>query len=747
MKNALKWVGIILCSMIGLIVLSAAGLFIYGQISFKTTNTDRPLYPIEADTSQDGIERGKYLMETATGCTDGCHTSAGNDTPLSGNSVEISEGSISFTFAVPNLTPDAETGLGNWKDAEIARAIREGVDKDGVSLVVMPFNNYRVLSDSDVAAIVAYLRNLEPVHNEIPPFQGNAVAKTMNTLVKFRPSQVGEPDDLRIYGRSLSKTEILALFEGEPRGEISVSIASPAGGETVNGTIAVEVSATADVGVSWVELFKNGEFFVKDALPPYTFIWSTALDPNGSYSLTAVAVDSSGNSASSQTVRTTVSNPSVNFKPNIVVMVTDDQRWDTMQYMPEMQSRLYPESIRFSNAFAAVPLCCPSRATIFSGLYSHNHGVLDNKPPYGAPAFDHSSTIATWLQGVGYRTGLFGKYMNEYDDIAPFVPPGWDQFSAFLTNNGNYYDYTLVENGTSVQYLGPENYSTDVLAAKAMEFINTADPAEPVFVYLAFFAPHFNLEGGEMSSPPVPAPAYDGAYAGLAPWRPASYNEADVSDKPLWVRKLPVMDTTTIATGDLFRIKQLESLLAVDRAVGDLIDTLIAAGRYENTVFVFLSDNGLSWGEHRWNWKKWCSYEECIRIPFWIHVPGMTGRDEGALVNDVDLAPTLAELAGALPASEVDGLSLVDLIENPVAPWRTEAYTEYLGLFQPTGVKIVFREVRTASYMYAEYETGDREFYDLSVDPLEELNRINDPGYTQTVSDLQKVLEIYLDDE
>ena len=141
MKNALKWVGIILCSMIGLIVLSAAGLFIYGQISFKTTNTDRPLYPIEADTSQDGIERGKYLMETATGCTDGCHTSAGNDTPLSGNSVEISEGSISFTFAVPNLTPDAETGLGNWKDAEIARAIREGVDKDGVSLVVMPFNN------------------------------------------------------------------------------------------------------------------------------------------------------------------------------------------------------------------------------------------------------------------------------------------------------------------------------------------------------------------------------------------------------------------------------------------------------------------------------------------------------------------------------------------------------------------------------------------------------------------------------
>jgi hypothetical protein len=312
-----------------------------------------------------------------------------------------------------------------------------------------------------------------------------------------------------------------------------------------------------------------------------------------------------------------------------------------------------------------------------------------------------------------------------------------------LTNNENYTDFTLVENGISVQYSGLENYSTGVLTTQAIDFINTTDPAEPVFVYLSFFAPHFNLDGGGMSSPPVPAPQDDGVFADLAPWRPASFNEADVNDKPLWVRKLPVMDVAAIATGDQFRVKQLESLLAVDRAVGDLIDTLVATGRYENTVFVFLSDNGLSWGEHRWNWKKWCSYEECIRIPFWIHIPGQAGRDEGTLVNDVDLAPTLAELAGAFPTHEVDGLSLVDLIENPLAPWRSEAYTEYLGQFQPTGVEIVFREVRTGSYMYAEYDTGDREFYDLTIDPLEELNRVDDPGYTQTVRDLQKVLQFF----
>jgi len=556
----------------------------------------------------------------------------------------------------------------------------------------------------------------------------------------------GKIDDLRIYNRALSPDEVLALYLGEPGGGITVSISSPVGGATVDGTIAVEVSATADTGINRVELLKNGVLYARDALAPYTFLWSTALEPNEAYTLTAVAVDSSGNTATSQPLNVTVNNPPVTAPPNIVVVLTDDQRWDTMQYMPVTNSRLFADSIRFTNAIAAVPLCCPSRASIFTGLYSHNHGVIDNKLPYGAPAFDDSSTIATWLDGIGYRTGLFGKYLNEYDDIAPYVPPGWDQFYAFLTNNENYYDYALVENGTMVPYNHlPEDYSTNVLTGKAVQFITTANPAEPVFVYLSLFAPHFNHNGSEMDSPPEPGPGDDGAYADLAPWRPATYNEADVSDKPLWVRKLPLMTPADMETGDLFRIKQLESLLAVDRAIGDLIDALVQAGRYDNTVFVFLSDNGLSWGEHRWNWKKWCAYEECVRIPFWVRVPGAAGRDEDALVNDVDLGPTLAELAGALPPAQVDGFSLVNLIKNPLAAWRTEAYTEYLGPFQPTGVKIIYREVRTTSYMYAEYDTSDREFYDLLIDPLQELNRVNDPNYAQTVSDLQRVLQTLKD--
>ena len=523
----------------------------------------------------------------------------------------------------------------------------------------------------------------------------------------------------------------------------SVSITSPAGGASVAGTVSVDVSATDNSAIILVKLYKDGVLFGQDALPPYNFLWSTALEANGSHTFTAVAIDSGKNRTTSQPVKVTVSNPAVTAQPNIVVVLTDDQRWDTMQYMPLTNSLLYADSVRFSNAIAAVPLCCPSRASILTGLYSHNHGVKDNIPPYGgAPVFDDSSTIATWLDRAGYRTGLFGKYLNYYYELVPDrpIPAGWDQFYAFLNNDGNYYNYSLVENGVTVAYGNqPGDYATDVITDKAIQFITTANPAEPVFVYLAPFAPHSTTAAP--SSYPTPGYGDSGAYAHLSPWRPASHNEADVSDKPRWVQDLPLLTPAQIETGDQFRIKQLESLQAVDRAVGKLVEALVQTGRYENTVFVFLSDNGLSWGEHRWNVKKWCAYEECIRIPFWIRAPGASGREDDSLVNDVDLAPTLAEFAGALPPAPLNGASLVDLIEDPLAPRRLDAYTEYISPVAG-GAKMMFRAVRTSAYFYAEYDNGDREFYDLSIDPLQELNRASDPGYSQAVSDLQKVLRV-----
>jgi mono/diheme cytochrome c family protein len=190
MRKALKWVGILLGGLVGLLILVVAGLLIYGQLNFKRTY-DRPVYAIVADNSPEGMARGKYLIEAVMACDSACHSPEGK--PFVGFSEPINFGPISGIFATPNITPDEDTGIGNWTDGEIARAIREGLDKDGVELVIMPSYNYHALSDADVAAVVGYLRNLEPVHNEVPPFQVNAVGKVMVALQMFGPRSLGEP--------------------------------------------------------------------------------------------------------------------------------------------------------------------------------------------------------------------------------------------------------------------------------------------------------------------------------------------------------------------------------------------------------------------------------------------------------------------------------------------------------------------------------------------------------------------------
>jgi len=191
MKKVFKWIGIVLGGLVGLLLIVAIGLALYGTMKFKPKYANRPLPNITADTSPEGLRRGKYLMEEAMGCAEASHSPEGK--PFQGRVEPISAGPISALFAVPNLTPDKETGLGNWTDAEIARAIREGVDKDGVGLVVMPAYNYHALSDADVAAMIGYLRNLQPVRHEIPPFSANIVGKVMMAFGAFGPSSVGTP--------------------------------------------------------------------------------------------------------------------------------------------------------------------------------------------------------------------------------------------------------------------------------------------------------------------------------------------------------------------------------------------------------------------------------------------------------------------------------------------------------------------------------------------------------------------------
>ncbi|HEV8338108.1 MAG TPA: sulfatase [bacterium] len=423
--------------------------------------------------------------------------------------------------------------------------------------------------------------------------------------------------------------------------------------------------------------------------------------------------------------------------PTLVLILDDDQRADTIQYMPVLQRELVARGVTFTNAFVTTPLCCPSRASLLRGQYAHNTGVLTNgggdrrgnregHHPGGAEAFDDRSTLATWLRGTGYRTALFGKYLNGYMGLTTRVPPGWEEWVVFA---GGYFGYRLNDNGT-VRRMGnaPDEYGTDVITRRAVQFIERGG-SSPLFVYLAPFAPH---------APATPHPQDAAAFRDLAPWRPPSYNEADVSDKPEWVRRLPALTAARQAQGDEFRRQQLRALQAVDRSIRQVIDALSRTGRLENAVIVFTADNGLSWGEHRWLDRKSCPYEECVRVPFVVRGPGFaSGRTEARFVHNIDLAPTFADLAGVRPGLTVDGRSLVPLLRGATAAWRTEILLEYWG--QPAQT---WTAIRTERWKYVEYENGDRELYDFSADPYEMTNVVTSPQAAGVLPDLRRRLEL-----
>ncbi len=401
-------------------------------------------------------------------------------------------------------------------------------------------------------------------------------------------------------------------------------------------------------------------------------------------------------------------------QPSIVLVLTDDQRFDTIEQMPTVQSKLVGHGVDFTNAFVVNPLCCPSRASILTGQYSHTTGVYSNQGKYGGfHVFRDASTIATTLQAAGYQTAHFGKYLNGY--AGTYVPPGWSRWAAFITTGSNlYYDFTLNEDGALVPYNGLGNYSTDVLADKAADFIRSA--SGPLFVVFAPTAPHL---------PAVPARRHEGAFAGMEPWRPPNYNEEDVSDKPAFAQARPLWDEARQALEDGLHEKQLESLLAVDDAVGELVDALADTGRLHNTLVAFTSDNGLSWGENRWN-SKYVADESSIRVPLVIRYDPLAGapRKESRLALNIDLAPTFAAVAGApFPA---EGRSLEPLLGDPVDLWRNLFLVEHMGPFAPP-----YCALRRPALKYVQYSTGEEELYNLAADPYELENLAGRPAYRE----------------
>jgi arylsulfatase A-like enzyme len=404
-----------------------------------------------------------------------------------------------------------------------------------------------------------------------------------------------------------------------------------------------------------------------------------------------------------------------------VLVVTDDQRHDTLQFMPEVRDLLVRQGTVFRNAMVPTALCCPSRASMLTGLYAHHTSVYGNGDVggslYGGWTQFHRRgmefrTLATALHARGYRTGLFGKYINNFGNATPdgFTPPGWDEFQTFIYARGAFFGYTLSDG--SYHGSSPEDYSTDVLAKRAEAFVRSTPTEEPVFVYLAPYAPH---------KPYTPAPRHVGAFPDLPPIEAESLTWPD---RPAWQeRRSPPPDELPQPV----REGQAESLLAVDDAVASMMRTLRETGRDRDTLFVFTSDNGYLWGEHGLTGKD-LPYDGATRVPLVLrwdgHVPA--GATDDRLALNLDLATTLADAASA--PMTTDGLDLLG--DRRRGGFVLEAMNGYAG-------RPAYCGWRTENRMFVQWADGSAELYDYRSDPFEQHNLAGDPAVRQVEDEMR----------
>ncbi len=421
-------------------------------------------------------------------------------------------------------------------------------------------------------------------------------------------------------------------------------------------------------------------------------------------------------------------------RPNFVIVLADDQRWDTVDathqarkrpgwVMPNVQRELTESGVTFTQGHVTTAVCCPSRASILTGRYAHDTGVHTNLPPEGGVgAFDDHCTVARWLKAQGYTTGFIGKYLNGYATLSPCIPPGYDDW--FVQVQVKYFDYDVNHNGTLERYgARSADYSGDVMTRHAVDFIHArgAD-GRPFFLHVSQKGPH---------PPATPAPRHVGLFAGIAPFRPPNYAEADVADKPAWVRALRWTPEDARAT-DRFRVRQLETLQAVDEGVAAIMQALRDIGQDANTLVIYTSDNGYSWGSHRWLQKE-CPYEECIRVPLVMRYPALAGtapRTDDRIVLNVDFAATIAELAGVRPPELVNGVSVVPLLAGTSTAWRTDLLNEHWGEHSPIPTNALVKGLFDGrTWKYVEYLTGEKELYELDADPFELRNVMDNPAH------------------
>jgi N-acetylglucosamine-6-sulfatase len=437
-------------------------------------------------------------------------------------------------------------------------------------------------------------------------------------------------------------------------------------------------------------------------------------------------------------------------RPNIIFILIDDLRWDEMGIAghPFLKTpnidRIGTEGARFRNAFMTTPLCSPCRASFLTGQYASTHGITDN---VDRSAASHKLvTFPFLLQQSGYATAFIGKWHMGNDDTPR---PGFDRWVSFK-GQGSYIDPQINEDGKDVM---PGGYITDILNGYAVEFIKRRHD-KPFLVYLAHKAIHpevmqhgdgsVNLAEAERF---IPAERHRNWFAGKKiPRRPNAMRPP--TGKPALQRRignLPPLGANT-GTSDETVLGRLRSLMAIEEGVGDILKALEETGQLNNTVMVFTSDNGYFYGEHGLSVERRLAYEESIRMPLLMRYPKAikagTTRDE--FVLNIDLAPTLLELAGAVGQSNFQGRSLVPLLRGRRPAWRKSFLIEYYSdkVF-PRILQMGYKAVRDGRWKYIHYFElqGMDELYDLKTDPYELKNLIDHPGAASALGDLKRKME------
>jgi N-acetylglucosamine-6-sulfatase len=448
--------------------------------------------------------------------------------------------------------------------------------------------------------------------------------------------------------------------------------------------------------------------------------------------------------------------------PNIVVIMTDDQE-DTgsMAYMPKTHALLAEKGLTFTNSFVNLPLCAPSRASFLTGQSAHTTGIKANNPVdgggWGGFKEEEENALPVWLKKAGYKTALLGKYLNRYGLESKFgsllswassylninftgaqvgnsedwVPPGWDLWYAFTSVRPRYYDYAINENDAIRKFgTAPSDYSTDVLRDRAVRFIDQQRAAQdPFFMLIATKAVHSQ---GKCA---IPAPRHADAFKDVSI---PSGSALDEGKKGRTADKEATIHGESKDQLEACYRAELQSLQSVDDLVEAVVNALQRAGKLDDTVVVYTSDNGFLFGEHGMIGKA-AAYEEAIKVPLVIRGPGIPEKEvRTELVNNLDVTATIADLAKASPGFELDGRSLVPLFADAKAPWRSAILIEspVSRLEKPARR---FTGIRTATRKYVKFDNGKEALFDLTADPRELKNVAANAGYAGDLVSLRSL--------